>query len=284
MIDLQVCLSLFMVGLLSSTHCVGMCGGIMGALTMAIPADAKAQQRVIVVAYNVGRIASYTLMGVLVGFFAREIAAVGGMLVLRVLAAMLLIAMGLYLADWWRGLTQLETFGRYLWVYLQPFSKRLMPVDTIAKALQLGALWGWLPCGLVYSALASAMTQLSPLAAGSAMLAFGLGTLPMVVATGLAAQQLTRLLQRRGLRMLMGLLIILFGCWTLWGALTHSHHHHDGTMDHSTMNAAEMKDSEMKDSKMQGAEMDHSNMQPAESRSGEQGSASSSDPHMHHHH
>lgn len=272
MIDLSMCLSLFMVGLLSSTHCVGMCGGIMGALTMAIPADAKAQQRFIVIAYNFGRIASYTLMGVLVGFFAEQIAAVGGSLILRVLAAVVLIAMGLYLADWWRGLTKLETIGRYLWVYLQPFSKRLMPVDNIAKALQLGALWGWLPCGLVYSALASAMTQPGPLLAGSAMFAFGLGTLPVVLAAGLAAQQLTRLLQRRGLRMLMGSLIIIFGVWTLWAALAHGNHHqHSNTIDHSTVNHSTMHHD-------QGALGDQGNAMEHNS------SSSASDTHEHHHH
>jgi hypothetical protein len=149
----------------------------------------------------------------------------GGGVILRVLAGALLIAMGLYLADWWRGLTKLEALGRYLWVYLQPVSKRLMPVNSLPKALMLGAVWGWLPCGLVYAALAMAMTQPAPLLAGSAMLAFGLGTLPAVLAAGIATQTLTSVLQRRGVRWGLAVIIILFGCWTIWGAIGHLGHH-----------------------------------------------------------
>jgi sulfite exporter TauE/SafE len=133
--------------------------------------------------------------------------------------------MGLYLADWWRGLTKIESLGRYVWVYIQPLGKCLMPVDNIPKALLLGALWGWLPCGLVYAALATAMTQPAPIMAASAMLAFGLGTLPAVLAAGFAAQQLTRFLQQRQVRMGLALIIIVFGVWTIWGGLDHSHEH-----------------------------------------------------------
>ncbi|RYZ97250.1 MAG: sulfite exporter TauE/SafE family protein, partial [Moraxellaceae bacterium] len=182
MIDLAILLSLFTLGLVSSAHCIGMCGGIMGALSMAVPANARARRWMILVAYNLGRITSYALMGLLAGFFAEQFAALGGGSVLRVLAGVLLIVMGLYLADWWRGLTKLETLGRYLWVYIQPLGKRLMPVSTIPKALLLGALWGWLPCGLVYTALAMSMTQPAPTLAASSMLAFGVGTLPAVLA------------------------------------------------------------------------------------------------------
>lgn len=244
MIDLAIFLSLFTLGLVSSAHCIGMCGGIMGALTMAIPKDARTQRWMILVAYNLGRIASYTAMGLLAGFFAQQFAALGGGIILRVLAGILLIAMGLYLANWWRGLTKLETLGRYLWVYLQPLGKPLMPVNNISKALLLGALWGWLPCGLVYAALATAMTQPAPVLAAGAMLAFGLGTLPAVLAAGIAAQQLARILQQPQVRMGLALVIILFGLWTIWGSLGHAHeHHHQNTtqgqsadqLDHSAM-------------------------------------------------
>lgn len=246
--DLTILISLFTMGLVSSAHCIGMCGGIMGALTMAIPADAKAKRGMILVAYNMGRITSYTFMGLLAGFFAEQIALLGGAIILRVIAGLLLIAMGLYLADWWRGLTKLETLGRYLWVYIQPLGKGLMPVNTIPKALLLGTLWGWLPCGLVYAALAMAMTQPAPSLAASAMLAFGLGTLPAVLAAGFAAQQLTRLLQQRQIRRGLALVIIVFGVWTIWGGLGHSHnHHHD--YQHSQplegMNHSQMEHSAM---------------------------------------
>src|SRR4051812_9310886 len=157
MIDWTIFLPMLTIGLVSSGHCIGMCGGIMGALSMAIPADAKKKRWAILVFYNMGRVGSYALMGLLAGFFAQEFAAMGGGEFLRVIAGLLLIAMGLYLANWWRGLTYLEKLGRYLWAYLQPLGKGLMPVNSLPKALGLGVIWGWLPCGLVYSALALAM-------------------------------------------------------------------------------------------------------------------------------
>lgn len=257
MIDLSIFLSLFTLGLVSSTHCIGMCGGIMGALTMAIPAQAKAKRGLILLSYNLGRIASYALMGLLAGFFAEQIAALGGVTILRVIAGLLLIAMGLYLADWWRGLTKLETLGHYLWVYLQPLGKGLMPVDNIPKALFLGALWGWLPCGLVYAALAMAMTQPAPIMAASAMLAFGLGTLPAVLAAGFVAQQLTRILQQRQVRIGLALIIIIFGVWTIWGGLGHLHQHQQHQESQHTQQPADGIDH----SAMDHSHMDHSPMQ-----------------------
>jgi sulfite exporter TauE/SafE len=269
MIDPAFFLPLFIMGLVSSAHCIGMCGGIMGALTMAIPAQAKTARWMILVAYNLGRISSYALMGILVGLFAEQFAALGGGAILRVLAGTLLIAMGLYLADWWRGLTKLENVGRYLWVYIQPIGKHLMPVNSLPKALFLGALWGWLPCGLVYAALALAMTQPAPLLAGTAMLAFGLGTLPAVLAAGVAAHQLTRIMQQRKVRIGLAVIVIAFGIWTIWGALAHaSHHHHaghgqdqtmgtTGVMDHGDMN---MDHAAMDHSKMDHSHMNHSSM------------------------
>lgn len=226
MTEWTVLLAAFSLGLLSSAHCVGMCGGIMGALTMAIPADAHRHRWQLLLSYNLGRISSYALMGLLVGFFAAALGNWAGTAWLRVLSGLLLIAMGLYLADWWRGLTYLERGGRYLWAYLQPLGKSLMPVKTISKALMLGMLWGWLPCGLVYSALAYAMAQAQPWWAGSVMLAFGLGTLPAVLATGFAAEQLSRVLRLRRVRIGFALVIILFGCWTIIAASGHGHHQH----------------------------------------------------------
>ncbi len=236
MTDWVIFLPMFSMGLISSTHCIGMCGGIMGALTMAIPADATHKRWGILLTYNLGRVASYSLMGFLVELFIQQLGvrqqlgAPDNGSVLRIVAGLLLIAMGLYLADWWRGLRHLEAIGRYLWVYLQPVGKNLLPVNSLPKALLLGAIWGWLPCGLVYSALALAVTQPLPWLAAGSMLAFGLGTLPAVLAAGVAAQQLTRVLQRRQVRIALALLIIFYGLWTIYGGLGFNsmgtHHHH----------------------------------------------------------
>jgi sulfite exporter TauE/SafE len=258
----------FLLGLFSSAHCVGMCGGIMGALSLAIPANAKARRWVILLSYNVGRIFSYALMGTIVGVFARQITESGGAVWLRWLAGLLLIAMGLYLANWWRGLTYLEAGGRYLWAYLQPLGKALMPVDNAAKAIALGGIWGWLPCGLVYSALVYSMAQGHAVGGGLVMLAFGVGTLPTVLATGFAAQQLGRFLQRRHIRWSFAVMVILFGLWTIWGGGHGSHqHHHDsqqqsesGDIDHTGMDHTGMDHTGMDHAQMNHGDMDHSSM------------------------
>ena len=196
----------------------------MVAFSMAIPATEKKQRWAILFTYNLGRIGSYGLMGLLAGFFAQQFAAIGGGEILRIIAGLLLIAMGFYLANWWRGLTYLEKLGRYLWAYLQPLGKGLMPVNNLPKALGLGIIWGWLPCGLVYSALALAMTQPAPALASGAMLAFGIGTLPSVLAAGVVAQQLAKILQKREIRFGLALLVIIYGVWTIYGAMGHVHH------------------------------------------------------------
>ena len=125
--------------------------------------------------------------------------------------------MGLYLAGWWSGLTRVEAIGRGLWRHIQPFASRLMPVKSVPRALLLGALWGWLPCGLVYSTLLWAASQGSATESALLMLAFGLGTWPVLLATGLAAERLMALLRKRGVRIAGGVTVILFGLWTLPG-------------------------------------------------------------------
>ena len=213
--------SALILGLLGGGHCLGMCGGLMGALTLAIPAEQRARRFRLLLAYNLGRILSYTTAGVLIGLAGWAVASSPAALVLRVIAALLLIAMGLYLAGWWSGLTRIEGLGRHLWRHLQPIASRLMPVSSLPRALLLGAIWGWLPCGLVYSTLLWAASQGSALDSGLLMLAFGLGTWPVLLATGLAAERLTALLRQRGIRIAGGLLVILFGLWTLPGPHQH---------------------------------------------------------------
>ncbi|WP_226705165.1 sulfite exporter TauE/SafE family protein [Microbulbifer elongatus] len=212
------------IGFFGSSHCVGMCGGISGALGLAVPGQKPAWPRLI--GYSTGRVASYALMGLLVGmlgaYLATDIAS--GLAPLRIVAGLMLIAMALYLADWWRGLVWLERGGAVLWRGVQPLSRKLLPVNSTPQAIALGALWGWLPCGLVYSALAFALAQGSGEQAALAMLAFGLGTVPAVLATGAAAARLRTLVQKPGVRLGMALLVFVFGIWTLWGAAGHGAH------------------------------------------------------------
>ncbi|MDF3843905.1 sulfite exporter TauE/SafE family protein [Pseudomonas citronellolis] len=209
--------SALILGLLGGGHCLGMCGGLMGALTLAIPPEQRGRRLQLLLAYNLGRILSYAAAGLLLGLAGWAIASTPFASALRVVAGLLLVAMGLYLAGWWSGLTRIEALGRGLWKYIQPFASRLLPVASVPRALLLGALWGWLPCGLVYSTLLWTSSQGSALESALLMLAFGLGTWPVLLATGLAAERITALLRKRSVRMAGGLLVILFGLWTLPG-------------------------------------------------------------------
>lgn len=211
----------FLVGLLGGGHCVGMCGGIVGAVTMTLPGSKPKWP--FLLSYNLGRIGSYTLAGVVAGgigassFFLEQVLPIEK--VLYALASLMLVLLGLYLAGIWRVLTRLEAVGGKLWQHIQPYSRRLLPVRTIAQSLLLGTLWGWLPCGLVYSVLVAAIATANPLQGGLLMLAFGLGTLPTLLAMGMAAVRLKSLLQSPWFRRLSGLAIAGFGLAGLFSLL-----------------------------------------------------------------
>ena len=213
--------SALILGLLGGGHCLGMCGGLMGALTLAIPQEQRSRRLRLLLAYNLGRILSYATAGLLLGLAGWALGNSPLATGMRVVAALLLIAMGLYLAGWWSGLTRIEGLGRGLWRHIQPIANRLLPVSSAPRALLLGALWGWLPCGLVYSTLLWAASQGNALDSALLMLAFGLGTWPVLLATGLAAERTRAVLRKRGVRIAGGLLVILFGIWTLPGPHQH---------------------------------------------------------------
>jgi uncharacterized protein len=209
----------FVIGLLGSTHCVGMCGGIMGALSYAIPVQQRTPKRLfpLLLCYNLGRIFSYTVAGAIIGasswFLADQFPLLGT--VLRFIAGFMLIAMGLYLANWWSALRHLERAGNSVWKHIQPRLSALMPVTSPSKALLVGTLWGWIPCGLIYSTLSWAATAADWRQSALIMLSFGLGTLPAVLATGIFLEGFKKLMQYKGVRISAGLLILLFGLWTL---------------------------------------------------------------------
>ncbi len=228
-------ISAFTMGLLGGAHCVGMCGGIVAALGFSVPNVSLYSRMRILLAYNVGRIASYGAIGAAFGLLGQQVALSGGVSVMRIIAGLLLIAMGLYIADWWRGLTYLERVGNYLWRYIQPLGNRFLPARNARSAILLGAIWGWLPCGLVYSALAYALSQADGVRAAGVMVAFGVGTLPAVLGSGFFAERLKTILQARELRIWMGILLMLFGGWTVGLALKHANH-----SEHAAMNEGHM--------------------------------------------
>jgi hypothetical protein len=186
--------------------------------------------------YNLGRISSYAAAGALVGSLGWLVQDLGLGMVLRTIAGLLMIAMGLYLANWWSGLTRIERLGRGLWRHIEPHARRLLPVTSAPRALALGALWGWLPCGLVYSTLIWASSHGNSALSAALMLTFGLGTLPTLMATGLAAQRMLLILRKRSVRVTAALLVILFGIWTLPGPhkawlMGHTGHGETATME-----------------------------------------------------
>ena len=203
----------FLVGLLGGGHCAGMCGPIVGAVTVTMPGNRPRLDLVLV--YNLGRILTYTLAGVLAGaigassYFLDHILPVQQ--ILYGLASLMLIVLGLYLAGIWHGVTAIEAIGRRLWRYLQPLSGKLLPVRHVPQALGLGLVWGWLPCGLVYSVLVAAIATGDPLKGAFLMLAFGLGTLPALVAMGMTALRLKAWLQHAWVRRISGLTVLGFG-------------------------------------------------------------------------
>jgi sulfite exporter TauE/SafE len=215
-------LPVFVVGLAGSIHCAGMCGGIVTAMSatrprsvIAIARDDAQAALPHVLSYNAGRISSYMLVGALAGGLAggaRSMASLAGVqLGFYWLANAMLVALGLYLMNAWRGLAVLEQGGRALWRHIAPAARTFMPADTLSKAFALGALWGWLPCGMVYSVLAVALLSGSATSGAAVMLAFGLGTLPMLTGLGLLGARLQQAMQRRPVRIACGLLVLGFG-------------------------------------------------------------------------
>ena len=214
-------ISAFVVGLLGGVHCVGMCGGIVGAMSLGMPGG---RHLPMLVAYNIGRISSYTAAGALMGalgfFFSGLLPVQAAQRVLLTLAAVFLLLMGLYLAGWWNLLSHVERAGGVVWRRLEPLGRGLLPIRSARHAFVLGLLWGWLPCGLVYSALVWTVASGGALQGASLMLAFGLGTLPNLMLMGVAAAQLNRWTRQPLVRRIAGGLVMLFGLVLLldaWG-------------------------------------------------------------------
>ena len=203
------------IGLLGCAHCIGMCGGVIGALTMAVDARDSKRRLGLITAYNIGRISSYVLIAILFYLLVDQFESYFALSFMRNIAGLLLIAMGLYIANWWRGLVYLEKLGAHLWRLIQPLSKTLVPVKTAWQALFLGLIWGWLPCGLIYSALVYSATAPTLAQAALIMFGFALGTLPTVLLGSFMAERFITFIKAKNVRIVMALLIILFGVWTI---------------------------------------------------------------------
>ncbi len=223
----------FTLGLFAAVHCWGMCGGIIAALALNLPESVRRNRALTafyILAYNLGRISSYTLAGVIVGassaFVFSYIDPRSGHLFLVWFSSIILLFLGLYIAGWLAHLNQLEKIGAGLWKRLQPLGKRLIPVRSPAHAYAFGLIWGWLPCGLVYSALIFALSAGTAREAAMYMFMYGLGTLPAVMGAGLFTGFSAGFLRRPSVRRVLGLILIGFAAWNVYNLYTSDHAHH----------------------------------------------------------
>ena len=217
-------LAALLLGLFSGVHCIGMCGGIVTALTLNLqPTQTHTKKFSQQLFYNLGRISSYTVFGLLAGSVGQAskflLHAHTIQTVLAIMVAIFLFAMGLYLAGWWHGLLKLEQLGQPIWRRLEPLTRGMIPVRTIQQAFLVGTVWGWLPCGLVYSVAIFALSSGSAINGGILMLCFGLGTLPNLLAAGLLTTPLLQLLRRRYVKNMAGLLVMGFAMVLLYRAI-----------------------------------------------------------------
>lgn len=210
---ISIFLSGFLIGLAGVGHCMGMCGGLASMLSMGQHA-----RSINIITYNIGRITSYILFTALIAaslqiglsdyYHALQMP-------LRTFAGILLVFMGLYLCGISHFILKIESIGRYIWKFIQPAAKSLLPVKTPIQSLSAGFIWGWLPCGLVYSTVLWATSLGSFSLSMSAILGFALGTLPTMLLAGLFAQQIKALWQQLYLKWIFGLLIIIYGLYSI---------------------------------------------------------------------
>ena len=203
------------MGLFSGIHCIGMCGSIIGTLSLSLRQGIRENKSLLtlfVLHYNLGRITSYTIGGFIAGLLEHVLTLpLGeghGHRLLQVLSAIVMAGAGLHIAGWFPRFAYIEKTGGLFWKKIEPYGRRLIPVRTLPQAYVFGMIWGWLPCGLVYAALALSATTGDITRSGLTMLAFGIGTLPAVVGVGIIASLMARLSRLHRFRQYAGLFLI----------------------------------------------------------------------------
>lgn len=225
------------LGVFSTLHCWGMCGGIVTALSVAVPGNIRKNRRQfgsIVLAYNSGRILTYTVLGLIAGFLGANIAnslfIESGQRFLQGIAGVVLVGIGLNMSGYLPWAKNIESFGYRVWGYIRPVGRMLLPLDNIFRALAMGMVWGLLPCALVYSVLLISITSANYLDGGLIMLVFGLGTLPGMLVAGYFGGQISRSGHAQTVRYVAAACVIALGIYMLFIAFQdpqlHSHLHH----------------------------------------------------------
>lgn len=221
----------FLAGLLGSSHCALMCGGIATALGTAPGGRGR------IILYQFGRIASYSIAGACAGALGAAagfaFAISGWSEVLRLATAVMVMVIGLDIALSGSGrarwLRAPERWGAQLWRRLAPLARGRPQAPPALRALGVGFLWGWLPCGLVYSVLLAAAVSGGALSGAATMVAFGLGTVPAMAGFGFLGARLPR--PEGALARVLGAVLVACGLWTaavpiaaLSGSAPHHHH------------------------------------------------------------
>jgi sulfite exporter TauE/SafE len=222
----------FLIGLAGGVHCIGMCGGIVSAFSIVsasprrfpiavvtegtqVAAGNGNSQWMHMLSYNGGRIASYAVAGAIVGGAAQGLAILIDIQALRTVMFWtsngILAMLGLYLMGLWPGVARLEALGQSLWRRLQPLTPRLFPLNSAPKLFAAGLIWGWLPCGMVYSMLLTAMLAGTASRGAMMMAAFGAGTLPAMFLIGFVGLRIANLRHYKELRIVAGALVLAFG-------------------------------------------------------------------------
>jgi uncharacterized protein len=219
-------LTAFTAGLMGGLHCAAMCGGVaclLGAPRRAPAAPPPPSRWRLAAAFNAGRLLSYMLAGVLAGAAGQAGLLLRGSLpvqqALMLAAGLTLCLMALYLAGLTPLMRRMESAGTLLWQAVEPLAGRLLPTDSTAKALALGTLWGWLPCGMVYAALLLALSSGDALQGAWIMAAFGLGTLPNMLLVSAVAGRMRRAAQCRGARLAAAALLAMAGLYGIVHAM-----------------------------------------------------------------
>ncbi|MGR9086663.1 MAG: sulfite exporter TauE/SafE family protein [Gammaproteobacteria bacterium] len=211
----------FLMGLFSSVHCMGMCGSIIGTLTLSLKAEIRNDKRLLlpyIFNYNLGRIVSYSSAGALAGLIHSLVALpmgdIDGYRLLQILSSIIMASAGLYIAGWFPRFAYIEKAGTRFWKLIEPYGRKLIPVQSLIQAFLFGMIWGWLPCGLVYAALALSATTGSVSHSALTMLFFGLGTLPAVMGIGIMTGLLARLSRFRRFKQAVGLFMIVLALFS----------------------------------------------------------------------
>lgn len=233
-------LAAFSMGLFGSPHCLGMCGGIVTAFGLSMQHVSDSKKNGLILTYHVGRLISYALLGLIASFVGVTIfQSIMSNSAPRIVLGAVLVLIGLAML----GLplfNQLEKFGMRFWQSLAPLRKKVFPIDSFGKALFAGLLWGFLPCGLVYGALMMAIAGNNIATGAALMFVFGLGTMPMLIATQKTVGMLQSSIKHFRLRQINGVIMMLSGLAVIFIPMMMHHNHNHGSHSHASHSMNEM--------------------------------------------